>query len=64
MDKSIGTPEIVLGCTALGQDNCRQILLVAINELDAPFYWNLAHFFSIKLLYKWPYTTCCFQISP
>ena len=38
MEKIIGTPELVLGCTAFGQDNWRQALLVAINELSTHFY--------------------------
>ena len=39
MDQMIDIPQLVLGCTAFGQDNCQQLLIVVINELPAPFIW-------------------------
>jgi hypothetical protein len=50
MDKIIATLEPVLGCTAFGQDNCQQMLIVAINELVAPFYWQFGPIFSFWTL--------------
>lgn len=63
MDKIIGTHELVLGCTAFGQNNCQQMLIVAINELAARFYWLFDPLLSRKLLYFFPPSTAVFTIG-